>query len=342
MIKKGVELIIFTLFVLAASYSQYNSYNYATIIIAGDLMLGRLVSDIIIEKGCDYIWGNTLSILQKADLRLANLETTFTKSTAAVFKLFNFKSDPENICALKAAHIDIVSLANNHSKDFGNEGLIDTIKNLGHVNIAYIGAGLNINQARKPVILTKNNIKIGFLAATDNEPKWAATKDNPGINYFEVTKLNNLLDDIKALKKQVDIVVVSLHWGPNMREYPAQEYINAAHAIINAGADIIHGHSAHILQGIEIYQHKLILYDTGDFVDDYQVDPRLRNDWSALFMVTVSKEKIVSIKIIPTIIDLMQANTASEGTTNKILRRLNQLSKPFNTKIPRDGILKIK
>ncbi len=310
-----------------------------TLVFAGDTMLGRLVNEAILLKGYLYPWGNLIPLLQSADLRIINLETTLTLSANKVPKVFNFKSDPKNVKALQEAHIDVVNLANNHIKDFGNEGLIETLHTLHKAGIQSVGAGKNIQDARAPLILQKNGIKIGIIGATDNEPSWIAHHDAPGTNYFDVTRLNNLLADIKNLKKRVDIIIVSLQWGPNMRERPTKSYINAAHKIIDAGADILHGHSAHNFQGIEKYNDKLILYDTGDFVDDYRVDPKLRNDWSFLYFVTVSKDGLKKVKLIPLIIKNMQVNTAQGAVKSLIMKRMQSLSQEFKTPISSQGII---
>ncbi len=200
-----------------------------------------------------------------------------------------------------------------------------------------VGAGKNNIEARSPIIETVNGVKIGILGATDNEPSWGATEADAGNNYFHVQRLNQLLADIKALKKKVDTVIVSLHWGPNMRLRPTQEYIDAAHKMIDAGADIIQGHSAHLFQGVELYHNKLIMYDTGDFVDDYRVDPQLHNDWSFLFFVTINKKGIQGINLIPILISNMQVNLAKEPEKSTIMKQMQQLSQEFGTDITVDG-----
>ncbi len=313
-----------------------------TIALAGDTMLGRGVNEAILKNGYLYPWGNIIPLLKTADLRVVNLETTLTKSMQKAPKVFNFKSDPKNVKSLKEAHIDVVSLANNHIKDFGNEGLLETLKTLQAAGIKSVGAGKNLKQARAPLIIKKNGIKIGIIGATDNEPTWQATKTNAGTNYFNVRNLDQLLDDIKKLKKQVDIVIVSLHWGPNMRERPTKDYINAAHKMVNAGADIIQGHSSHNFQGIETYKDKLILYDTGDLVDDYRVDPVLRNDWSFIYFVTVSKDGVKNVTLVPIKIDNMQANRAIEPEKSMILKRIQSLSKEFRTAFSDNGEIALK
>ena len=315
--------------------------NNVRIAFAGDTMLGRLVNEVINQKGYAYPWGNTLPLLQKADLRIINLETTFTKSENKIPKVFNYKADPKNVQSLVEANINLVSLANNHSKDFGNEGLLETIKTLDGVNILHVGAGHNIEQAQKPAILEKQGIKIGVLGATDNEPTWQATETTPGINYFSVDNLTDLLSQIKQLKEQVDLLIISLHWGPNMRQRPTQEYIDAAHQMIDAGADIIHGHSAHIFQGVEVYKNKLIMYDTGDFVDDYRVDPILRNDQALLFSVMVDKNGVNQVELTPLIIGNMQVNVAQGSEKKEIAEKIKRLSAELGTTVSDDGIITI-
>ncbi len=315
--------------------------KHLRIAFAGDTMLGRLVNETINQKGYAYPWGNTLPLLQKADLRIINLETTFTKSETKVPKIFNYKADPKNVQSLVEANINLVSLANNHSKDFGDEGLLETIKTLDEANILHVGAGQNLEQAQKPVILEKEGITIGIIGATDNEAGWQATETTPGINYFSVDNLEDLLNQIKQLKDQVDMVIISLHWGPNMRQRPTQAYIDAAHQMVDAGADIIHGHSAHIFQGIETYKNKLIMYDTGDFVDDYHVDPALRNDQGLLFFVAINKERVKQVELTPLFISNMQVNVAQGGEKKEIAEKIKRLSAELGTAISDDGTIAI-
>jgi len=228
-----------------------------TIGFAGDAMLGRLVNKVIAKKGYKYPWGNILPLFEQTNLNIINLENTFTNSIQKLPKVFNFKADPANVQSLKKAHINVVNLANNHILDFGNEGLFDTIQTLNTTGIKHVGAGKNKQKAKQAVIITENNIKIGIIGYTDNEPGWKAQASKPGINYIKVGDIATIQQDIKIIRSQVDILIVTIHWGPNMRQRPNQEFINFAHAIIDSGVDIIHGHSAHIFQGIEVYPKKL-------------------------------------------------------------------------------------
>ena len=310
-----------------------------TIGFGGDTMLGRLVNEKIKQTSYTYPWGTLLPLLKKTDLNIINLETTLTKSEQKVEKVFNFKSDPQNVQLLKAGSIDIVSLANNHSLDFGPTGLQETTATLDAAGIAHVGAGNNAHEAAAPVITTVHGITIGILGITDNEPGWQASENKPGINYIAVGNIQKVKPMIEALRPQVDLLVVTTHWGPNMRQRPTQAFQDFAHALIDTGVDIIHGHSAHIFQGIEIYKNKLILYDTGDFVDDYRVNPTLRNDHSFFFQVTIGKTGVKYLTLTPIIISNMQALVATGPEKRLIIQRMQKLSAEFGTHVPDNGLL---
>src|SRR3989338_2130228 len=305
--------------------------NTITLAFTGDVMLGRLVNDYVVlgDKPLNYVWGDMLEPLKKADLTIINLENAIAKSGMPwnkTPKVFFYKADPKAIDVLKVAGIDYATLANNHVLDYEEEAFIETLQHLEKNNISYAGAGRNIEEAQRIAFLEAKGIKIAIIAFTDNMPEWEATKTKPGVNYIGINENNieKVRKIIKEAKNKSDIVIVSAHWGPNMRQRPTKAFNEFAHAIIDAGADIFHGHSAHIFQGIEIYNNKLIMYDTGDFVDDYAIDPLLRNDQTFLFFITISKSKIEKIELIPGLISYMQVNKAKgedfEEITNKMIK----------------------
>jgi poly-gamma-glutamate synthesis protein (capsule biosynthesis protein) len=308
--------------------------------LAGDVMIGRGVNSVISRRGYSYIWGDLLATLSNTDLNIANLETTLTTSNHQVFKTFNFKAGPDKIRSIIEANITIVNLANNHILDFGEEGLTETLKTLDAAGIKYVGAGKNNHEASKPVILSKNNISIGVLGFTDNEPGWKAGSFNSGVNYIDISKTsdrNAALQNIERLQKEADIIIVSIHWGPNMKEAPDKPFIDFAHEMIQHGAAIIHGHSAHNFQGIEVYDQKLIFYDTGDFVDDYVVDPYLRNDHSFFYQIELNKGSIIKAVLVPALISNCQVNLATEGDYKWSLKRMQHLSAKFETRVNDEG-----
>ena len=336
----GLILLVMITMKLSMYSKKNNSYTL-TIAFMGDVMIGRMVNEIIASKDYAYPWGNTLPLLQEADLRLLNLETTLTTHNEKNIKVFNFKALPDRVKILELANIDIVNLANNHTLDFKEKGLEETIATLDAANILHVGAGMNAVHAQKPIIITKNHITIGIIGYTDNEPTWKAAENMPGINYIRVGDIQTITHQITALRPQVDILIVTCHWGPNMQQRPSQEFVQFAHDIIDAGADIIHGHSSHVFQGIEVYKNKVIMYDTGDFIDDYAVDPILRNDQSCLFTVAVNKGGPQSVAITPVLINTMQVNIAAENDKKEIMDRMQKLSQEFGTNMSDNGIVNI-
>ncbi len=206
------------------------------IALTGDIMLGRLVNDAISLYGYKYPWGNVLPLLQKNDFNLINLETTLTKSNQAVPKIFNFKAEPDKVQCLVEANIQVVNLANNHILDFGEEGLTETIATLDQAGILHLGAGQNKKEARQPAIVQKKGIRIGIVGYQNNEPSWEATETKAGIAYVEVGNrkyLQEIIQEIKELKKKVDLLIFTIHWGPNMRERPSKSFIEFALLAVN-------------------------------------------------------------------------------------------------------------
>lgn len=304
-----------------------------TIGLMGDVMIGRLVNQFLDKALPQAIWGDLLPLLQATDLNVANLETALTKSEKKVPKVFNFKADPEKVACLSAARIDVVNLANNHVLDFSIEGLLETLETLKRAGILYVGAGETLTQAIQPVIVERKGIKIGILGFTDNEPEWVAGPKKPGINYLSVGDLKCAQAAIYGVRNQVDVLIFSYHWGPNMRQKPTQPFIDFAHALIDHGVDIFHGHSAHIFQGFEEYKQGLILYDTGDFVDDYAIDPILRNDQSFLFLVKVGKKGYERLEMIPVLIRNFSLHRAQGHVAVEIEEKMRFLSEKFKVQL---------
>ena len=300
------------------------------ILFTGDVMLGRLVNQVLANAQFTYVWGDTIDIIKRADFSLINLECPVSskgKEWNKTFKVFHFRANLDAIQVLNSASIDYVSLANNHILDYDIEALLDTLNILDKNNISHSGAGRNLKEAIKPAIIekklkakpsnnhdfyynvdneevnnndSKNTIRIGLISLTDNEPGWEAKDDFAGINYIPITLepdkyYYRLQNYIEKAKKQSDLVIVSSHVGPHFRETPSMKYVNFAHKIIDLGADIYWGHSNHMPQGIELYKHndnnKIILYDCGDFIDDYAIDSNYRNDLSFIFLLHFLMDK---------------------------------------------------
>jgi poly-gamma-glutamate capsule biosynthesis protein CapA/YwtB (metallophosphatase superfamily) len=360
------------------------------ILFAGDVMLGRLVNEVLANAQFTYVWGDTIDIIKRADFSLINLECPVSskgKEWNKTFKVFHFRANLDAIQVLNSASIDYVSLANNHILDYDIEALLDTLDILDKNNISHSGAGRNLKEAMKPAIIekklklkpsnnhdsyynvhneevnnngSKNTIRIGLISLTDNEPEWEAKYDQAGINYIP-TALDpdiyyyRLQNYIENAKKQSDLVIVSSHVGPHFRETPSMKYVNFAHKIIDLGADIYWGHSNHMPQGIEFYKHndnnKIILYDCGDFIDDYAIDSNYRNDLSFIFLLhfLMDKNHKLSnsnsnngnillqnsmIELIPTKISNFMVNTipVDDNDADLIIKRMAKRCSSLGTK----------
>ncbi len=308
-------------------------------------MLGRLVNETLKLYDALYPWGDMLDLIRKSDISIINLECVIAEKGEIwdkYQKAFYFKADPIAIDVLKAARISYVSLANNHTLDFKEGALFEMLRRLDEAGIAHSGAGKNLDEAAKPAIIEAKGIKVGVVAFTDNEPEFGASADRPGTNYIPIALKKPIFARVKsaieAARKDSDLVVFSIHWGPNMRERPTRDFVEFAHAVIDAGADIFHGHSAHIFQGIEIYKGKPIMYDTGDFIDDYYVGDE-RNDQTFLFLAKADKEGVKKIELIPALISRCKVNMAIGEDAKEICERMKVLSQEMDTDvaIERDG-----
>lgn len=206
-------------------------------------------------------------VIDESDLFVVNQEFPFSnRGQAAADKQYTFRLPPERISIFHEMGIDLVTLANNHALDFGREALTDTCDLLDQEGISRIGAGRNLEEAKKPVILEKKGKRIGFLGASRVIPvgSWNAGADTPGmLTTYDPTLL---VEEIRALRDQCDYLVVYVHWGIERKERPESYQRQLGQQYIDAGADLVVGSHPHVLQGVEYYRGKPIIYSLGNFV----------------------------------------------------------------------------
>lgn len=228
-----------------------------------------------------YIWGDALDEIETLapDLRVVNLETAVTLSEHYLPKGINYRMNPANLPCLSVARIDCCVLANNHVLDWGPEGLADTLDALERSGIGTAGAGLGLEEAAKPAILSpkgKGRLVLHAVACpTSGVPaEWAARAEHPGVHFVTGrldASASRLAERIAQDRGPGDIVAVSIHWGSNWGYKVSKEDRDFAHFLIDeAGADIVHGHSSHHPRGVEIYRNRTILYGCGDLINDYE------------------------------------------------------------------------
>lgn len=240
-----------------------------SISMVGDIFMDGSVKSYIDKNGGDYPWEMVKEYFQNDDVTIGNLETSITtKDTKWPEKTYNFRGDPKNLKFMKEAGVDVVALGNNHSLDYGYEGFLDTLNHLDKSEIKRVGGGKNKKEAIEGIILDKNDIKIGILSFSRVVPSvdWYATSKRPGIVGAYDGHIKDVLERVREIKEEVDILVLSIHWGVEGSTTPRKEEIALAKKLIDGGVDIIMGHHPHVLQGIEIYNGKPIFYSLGNFI----------------------------------------------------------------------------
>lgn len=316
-----------------------------SLILAGDVMLGRGVDESLRTFGPTYPWGDILPLLRGADLTVMNLECVIAgggRPWSRSPKVFHFRADPITIQALQQAGVDCVTLANNHVLDYEEEALLEMLERLRAAGIAFAGAGRDLEEARRPALLQAPGLRIGVVAFTDNEPEWGARPGVPGTSYIPITLEEEALGPVRdsiarARLAGAELVIFTIHWGPNMVQRPPILFREFAHAVIESGADVFFGHSAHIFQGIELHDGRPIVYDAGDLVDDYIVDPELHNDWGLLFRLEADRAGVRGIDLIPVEIRHRQVNRAVGRERERIAERIERLSAEMGTSIHHQG-----
>jgi len=235
-----------------------------------DAVVVNFTGDCIFTNHFEAIIGDDLnSVFEevpwflRADINMINLEHPITLSDDPEEKEFTFKMHPRYLRLMEKGNINLVNAANNHIYDFGIPGIDDTIEYLDSVNIAYVGIGKSLQEAREPVIFNVKDKTLGFLGYFGGAGQFAATDTSSGLapRYPSF-----IFQDIRAVSPEVDYVIVSFHWGIENERYPEEWQTELGRASIDAGADLVVGHHPHVLQGIEIYNGGIIAYSLGNFI----------------------------------------------------------------------------
>lgn len=235
----------------------------------GDIMFDKTVADFIKSKGEDYIFQGYGDYFQCSDIVFANLETSLSyRGQPDLNKDYTFRSSPKIVSFLKKNNFTALSIANNHALDYGSAAFTDTMKIMKENGISYGGGGFTKKEALEGVVIEKKGMKIGFIAFTRVTPSvdWYAGAKKPGIIGAYKVHEAEVLKAVKDLKPRCDIMVVSLHWGKEGSTVIRKQETELAHKLIDSGADIIMGHHPHVVQGLELYKDKLIIYSLGNFI----------------------------------------------------------------------------
>jgi poly-gamma-glutamate capsule biosynthesis protein CapA/YwtB (metallophosphatase superfamily) len=304
-----------------------------TVALAGDTMLGRQVARALDEAPpAALVAPEVVAAMGEADLVLLNLECCISergRRWEAPGKPFFFRAPPRAVELLELLGVDCVTLANNHALDYGPEALLDTLELLAGVGIAVVGAGPDQQRARQAAVLAAGGIRVAVLGVTDHPADFAAGPGRPGVAFADlVHEVPGWLLEAVG-QADADAVVVTPHWGPNMTTAPVRHVRRAAAALVEAGATLVAGHSAHVPHGVA----GRVLYDLGDFLDDYRVDPRLRNDLGLLFLVTLDRGGPVRLEALPLKLDYCHTGLAGGEDAAWMRRRFRAACAELGTEV---------
>ncbi len=282
---------------LPADNTQEDTGPWEDIVLlfTGDIYLSDYILNKYNQNGIDGILSEDLQKeFTGADIAMVNQEFAFTGGgTPARDKQFTFRVDPKNVQIFNDMQVDMVSLANNHSMDFGIEGLTDSFDTLKNAGIQYVGAGHNITEAREIKYVDIKDKKIAYLGASRVIPEtgWNAGADKPGMLTTYDPAL--LIEDIKTAEQESDYVIVYVHWGIERHETPESYQRSLAKQYIDAGADLVVGSHPHVLQGIEYYNGKPVIYSLGNFMFYNSIKQ------TAVLKVTLNEQSEADIRLLP-------------------------------------------
>ena len=230
----------------------------------GDVNLGDRIATAIRSYGGNYPWTSVAPVLRAADIAVANLECAVSTGGTPASKAYTFRGDPAALSAVAKAGVDVVSLANNHSLDFGIDAFRDTIRHLKKAGVTPVGGGGDLSAARAPALVTAGGLRFAILAYSDIRPYgFDATPLRPGAAPADVTALAS---DVRRARRKADSVIVYFHWGVELARSPDYRQQAFAAAAFNAGATVVLGAHPHVLQPVRRVGRRLVAWSLGNFV----------------------------------------------------------------------------
>jgi poly-gamma-glutamate synthesis protein (capsule biosynthesis protein) len=269
------------------------------LLFVGDVMLSRSVGAKMRAEGdWTYPFERIAPTLRSADLTFGNLECPVSDVGRNLHHLYSFRADPKAIAGLTFAGFKVMSVANNHTFDWGRPALVDTLARLRAAGIRPVGVGANDLEAHYPVLVRLKGVKLAFLAYVNVPPQVAtAGADQPGVAWLD---RDRTLADIRFARSLADVVIVSVHWGVEYMRRPQRSQVELAHQMIDAGADLIVGSHPHVAQPLEEYHGRWIAYSLGNFIFD-QHDPPTHH--GLMLEVTLAGKSIGQVQSVPITID---------------------------------------
>lgn len=296
---------------------------------AGDILFdpGYAVMSKLQQNGGQISAGiapDLIEEMRSADIMVLNNEFPYSdRGTPTPEKQFTFRARPQTVSYLGDLGVDLVSLANNHAYDYGETAFLDTMDTLAQAGIAYVGAGRNLQEARRPVYYIINNMKIAFVAATqierlDNPDTKGATDTSAGV--FRCWNGDNLLETVREARQNSDFVIVFLHWGTENQDTIDWAQEKQAPEVAEAGADLIIGAHPHCLQQISMVNGVPVVYSLGNFwFNSKTVD-------TGMVKVVLNENGLQSLQFIPCLQSGCRTSLVQGEEKSRILNYMRGLS----------------
>ncbi len=274
-----------------------------------------------------------VDIMSGMDIMCANNEFAFgTAGRPIPGKAFTFRSHPDRVSLWTDMGVDIVNLANNHVFDYGEEAFIETLQVLDKAGIHRIGAGRDLEEACTPIYFIINGYKLAYVAATRAEKNILtpeATGESPGV--LRTYDPSVFIDLISQAKSNSDYVIVNVHWGAENKTYIEPEIYRQGRLFIDSGADLVIGHHAHVLQGIDSYKGKIIAYNLGNFIFNHYSVP------TGIFQATIDQDGMLSYNFIPAYQKNRYVSLSTDREYDQVLDLLRVMSPGVD--ISKDGVI---
>ncbi len=344
MVIRHLRLLLATALLLAGCGNSSNELAtgetqlQGTLLFGGDVFLARHAHVPVDRYGYDYPFAAIKHLFAESDATLINLEAVISSGgrgvdTKGERSSFLFRGRPDLVRVLTEAGVDMVTGANNHSGDYGPEALMEQMAILDAAGIRYTGIGHNRDGAGRHRLLQVGNLVVAVIGVDSTMPAFDAGPHTPGNQYLDESHpseyVNRIQQQVRLARHEADLVIMTVHWGPNGRDRPTpQRRLLAQRLIREAGLDAILGHSAHVIQGMELVDGKPVLYDAGNLMLDYNGSGW--NHKSLLFRLTLTPDGVSTIELHPIRLHHTRTEPADEATAAEILDRFEQLSLEFS------------
>lgn len=310
--------------------------------VGGDAQLGRRQNAITMAHGPAAAFAK-LPGLRAADLAYVNLESVLASGGTPADKgepaPYYYRGRPENVAILVEGGVDVAQGANNHAGDYGPDAMAEQIALLDAAGIARPGIGRDLDDACAPTYRRAGELVVAFVGIADQHRASVAGPDRPGICFVDGHAPDAwsavLAPRIEAARRRADLVFVGVHWGPNAVDRPKDELVTLGRRMIDLGADGVLGHSAHVLQGVEVYRGRPILHDVGNIL----FDSNNATDVSGLFELVLSAHGVTQVRMVPVDLGYGESRVAEGALAQHALARVRDLSAGFGTDVfVRDGV----